>query len=246
MSTYNKNFLTKVGFRIDYNSIELGKLQEFAERIQPNFPIMEAEAGEEGMIDIDLVKKEVKQNITPILSWNFFNNERTKRIKIHPRYFVIEYNIYRNSEELMSDIKQVLIFIDDFDVKVVNRASLQYTNEIRLSGSDFLSWGNYINSDLLGQLKFITDSGQKIARSMGNVIIKEDFGDINLNYGLWNSNFPNEVNEKVFILDFNGYSRFPIDTEGENIEGFVKECNKKIESLFESIIEDGLRTELNS
>lgn len=246
MATYKTNFLSNVIFRIDFDQVEFGKLEEFTNKIKADFPILEIEAGEEGLLSFDFASKEMKQNLTPIKVWTLYDGEKKKKIKIHPRYFIIEYGKYNNSQELLSDVKIGAEFIKEFGVRTINRAGLRYINEINVDDKEFLKWDDYIDEDLIGSLKFIEKNSKKAARSMTNIVVKENFGDINVNYGLWNSNFPNEINEKIFILDFDGYSKFPLDAESLDVEKLVKEYNQSIEDLFELIIKDGLRGILNA
>lgn len=238
---YKKNFLTKVIFRIDFEQAKLGQLKLSTEKFKKEFPINEEERGEEGMVNFDFATKAIKQTSSSIISWNLFNKNRTKKIKIHPRFLFIEYLKYKNSTELLKDINLISGLIKDFEIKTINRLGLRYINEIKLENKDFLNWNNYINDHLLGSLKFVTDKKKSIARVMGQIVVKEENNNINFNYGIWNSNYPNEVNEKIFILDFDGYSKFPLDVESINLADIVKEYNKKIEDLFEGSIKEDLR-----
>jgi len=240
---YKRNFLTKVIFRIDFEQAKLGQLKTLSdtEKIKKEFPINEEERGEEGMINFDFVTKAFKQASSPVISWNLFNKNRTKKIKIHPRFLFIEYLKYKDSSELLKDINLISDLIKNFEIKTINRLGLRYINEIKLESKDFLNWNNYINNHLLGSLKFATSKKKNIARAMGQVVLKEENSNINFNYGIWNSNYPNEINEKTFILDFDEYSKFPLDAESLDLSATVKEFNKKIEDLFESSIKDNLR-----
>ena len=238
---YKKNFLTKVVFRIDFNQIKLGQLKYFSEKIEKRFPINEEEKGEEGVIDFDFKTKKVKQISSPVSTWVFYNKTRIKKIKVHPRFLLLEYNKYKDSTELLKDIKYIENFIHDFKIKTINKMGLRYVNEIELSGHDFLSWKKYINNKLIGSLSFATNNKKKLARFMSLIILKEEFGDINFNYGLWNSNYPNEINERKFILDFDGRSRFPLDVDNLKLGDLVKEYNEQIENLFEDVIKEDLR-----
>ncbi|MDP2918129.1 MAG: TIGR04255 family protein [bacterium] len=238
---YKKNFLTKVIFRIDFEQAKISQLKSFLEKFKKEFPISEEERGEEGMINFDFATKEIKQASSPIISWNYFNKNRTKKIKIYPRFLFIEYLKYKNSTELLKDINLVSSFIKNFEIKTINRLGIRYINEIKLEDKNFLNWNNYISDHLLGLLNFAIDKKKSVARAMGQVEFKEENSNINFNFGMWNSNYPNEVNEKIFILDFDCYSKFPLDTESLNLSNVVKDYNQNIEDLFESSIKEDLR-----
>ena len=242
---YKKDFLTKVIFRIDFDQVKLSQLEDFSEKIKKDFPINKEGKGEEGMINFDFKTKELKQTSSSVVVWDFYNKDKTKKIKIHPNFLFVEYSKYKDSKELLKDIDIVSSFIKIFKIKTINRMGLRYINEIKLKNKDFLNWNKYIDNKLLGSLDFATSNKKAIARAMGQIVFKENFGDINFRYGLWNANYPNEINEKVFILDFDGYSKFPLDTDETNIIKLVEEYNQKIEDLFESVIKEDLSKILN-
>ena len=242
---YKKNFLKKVIFRIDFDQAEFSQLKDFLEKIKKEFPINKEGKGEEGMINFDFRTKELKQTSNSVVVWDFYNKDKTKKIKIHPKFLFVEYSKYKDSKELLKDMNIVSSFMKIFKVKTINRMGLRYINEIKLENKDFLSWNKYINDKLLCSLNFVASNKKTIARNMGQIVFKEKFGDINFNYGLWNANYPNEINEKIFILDFDGYSKFPLDADETNIVELIKEYNQKIENLFESIIKEDLRKILN-
>lgn len=242
---YKKNFLKKVIFRIDFDKVELGKLKSYLEKISKAFPVIEEEKSEEGVINFDLKTKELKQESTSLISWNIYNKQKTIKIKIHPSFLTIEYFNYKDSSELLANISIAANFLKEFEIKTIKRLGLRYINEIKVEIKDPLDWSTYINDKLLGSIDFIKDNQKKIARAMGFIVFKEDFGDINFNYGLWNSAYPNEISEGIFILDFDGHSKFPLDTEGIDLDSLVKEYNKAIEDLFENSIKEGLRNILN-
>lgn len=241
MKKYKRNFLTKVILRIDFEQAKLSGLKLFAEKFSKEFPTIEEETAEESMVNFNFLTKKIKQEANVVSSWNLFNKSHTKKIKIHPKFLFIEYQKYKNSDELVKDVNIVSDFIKTFEIKSINRLGLRYINEIRLENKNLLNWDNYINDYLLGALKFATYIKKGASRAMGQIELKEENSNINFNYGMWNSNYPNEINEKIFILDFDGYSKFPLDVNTMNLSDILKEYNKKIEELFESSIEEDLR-----
>lgn len=243
---YKTNFLSKVIFRIDFDKAELGKLKGFAKDIENDFPIIEEQKGESGVINFNFKTKELQQETSSLTTWNLYNKDRTIKIQTQPHFLIIEFFKYSDSTELTPNMGFVSKFIKAFGIKTINRLGLRYINEIKIEDKkELLDWTPYINSALLGSIDFSQKNKKAIARSMGGIVFKEDFGNINFNYGLWNSAYPNVISEKMFVLDIDAYSKFPIDTDGLNLIELVKEYNKAIESVFESSIEDGLREVLN-
>lgn len=242
---YKNNFLKRVIFRIDFDRAELGKLKDFLGKIEKTFPIVEEKKGEEGIINFNFKTKELQQESGSLITWNIYNKSKTVKIQIQPKFLTIEHLKYQDSSELLSNVSIAADFIKTFGIKTINRLGLRYINEIKLENKDLLEWTPYINKNLLSSIAFSQEIEKTISRTMGMIVFKEDFGNINFNYGLWSSTYPGAISEKVFILDFDAYSKFPLDTEEINLPEMVKEYNKGIEALFEFSIEIGLRKILN-
>jgi len=240
---YKTNFLKKVVLRLDFEQAQLSQLPKLLkeENFKKYFPIGGEKKGEEGMIDIDFKTKKVNQVSNPITTWEFRNEKDTKKFIIHPRFLVVEYKEYSDSKELLIHTSIVSNFIKNFDIKTINRLGLRYVNEIVLQGKDFLSWDEYIDEKLLGSLKFAISNKKILSRAMSTMVFKEENNNINFSYGIWNSNYPAEIREKIFILDFDASSKYPIDAKEADLSSIVKEYNQNIENIFENTIKEGLR-----
>lgn len=243
---YKKNFLEKVVFRIDFDKVELGKLKNFLAKISSDFPILEEKKGAEGVINFNFKTKEVKQESNALVTWNVLNKEKTIKIQIRPVFLTIEYFQYKDKKDLLSNVQIVSDFLKEFGIKTINRLGLRYINTIKDVGGELLDWKPYIEEDLLRSIAFAKKNEQVLARSMGSMVLKKDFGNVSFNYGIWNSSYPNVISEKVFILDFDSFSKFPLDTEGINLGEIVEEYSNEISSLFELAITDKLRENMKN
>lgn len=242
---YKTNFLKNVILRLDFDKIELGKLKPFLEKYKTTFPDIEEKKGEQGLINFNFKTKELQQDLAPISTWVLYNSGKTKKIQIEPNSLIIEYLSYSDSTELLSDTSIAAEFIKEFKIKTINRLGLRYVNEIKIDNGDVLDWGDYINDDLLGSINFSQKNTLGLTRAMSILSFKKDFGNINFNFGMWNSSYPNIISEKTFILDIDAYSKFPLDTEDIKLDEIIKEFNHGIESIFENSIKDNLRSILN-
>lgn len=232
---YKKNFLSKVIFRIDFNETDITNLQKFSNKINKDFPSFKIEEGEEGSIDLDLKTKKITRNQSnKFKSWLFTNRRNTKLLRIERNFLSLEYNKYKDKRELICDIENIVMnFIDTSGVKIITRMGLRYFNEINLKESDYLKWDKYINEALLGGLRFTVTHNKKMARGMNLLVFKEEDGNINFNYGVWNPDFPGEVNKKEFVLDYDYYSVFPFEIGEVDLIEKVKGFNQGIEKIFE-------------
>jgi uncharacterized protein (TIGR04255 family) len=241
MATYKKNFLSKVIFKLDFaQNIVIGELKEYSEIVKKILPIKEKKDAIAGTVHIDFVSGESKQTNQNITVWVFFDKEKNRKLEIGMNYIYLEYSKYKNSAELIDDIEKLVIpFLKEYEIENAKRIGLRYINEINISEKKPLSWGKYIDENLMGSLSFIENNKMKISRSMGQIIIKEDLGDLSLNYGIWNKDFPNEILQKEFILDYDCYSNLGVSSD--EIVDRAKKYNKYIEELFELSIKDAFR-----
>lgn len=230
---YKKNFLENVIFRIDFEPIGLANLESLTKSVNKIFPVVEQQQGFEGEFAFNIADGQVIQEKREVISWLLSNKDKTKKMTVGPRSLFIVYDKYKNSEELLSDIKNVVsVFLSAFNVKTVNRVGLRYSNRIRIEDKNPLDWSKYIQPELLGSLNFVTKNKLKIARSMSQLTIKGEDYDLNFNYGIFNDGFPSEVSTRDFVLDYDCYSKFPIDSTELNIEERTKDYNEVVKSLF--------------
>ncbi|NTU66356.1 MAG: TIGR04255 family protein [Candidatus Moranbacteria bacterium] len=242
---YGKNYLSKVILRLDFDKIELGSLENFHnDELKKFFPLFAEKKDLEIGLSGDLVSNKISQTRNESVSYVFENSEKTKRFRVGERYVFIEYDKYSNSEELYKDIKVVIDrFILTFGVKTINRLGLRYINEIKLKEPNALDWKNYINKDLLGGLNF--SKNEILSRSLSQLVFKKDKGDMSFTYGVFNKEFPSEINIKEFILDFDCHSILPFELLEENILNRIELYHSHIEDLFEKCITQKFRDFLN-
>ncbi len=242
--SYKRNYLSSVIFRLDFfQDIAIGELREYSKKIKSILPIREEKEGVSGMINLDFTSGDVRQASRKISTWLFSNKNKNKKLEVGLNYIYLEYtnHSYKNSLELLSDINALIFpFLESYEIGTARRVGLRYTNEINLNEKNPLDWSKYINKKLIGGLDF---GSKKIARSMGQVILKEENGDLVFNFGMWNKDYPNQILNKEFILDFDCYSNLGISRD--KIIERVKEYNNIIEGLFEDSITDNFRKILN-
>lgn len=239
---YKKNFLKKVIFRVDFEQIELTQLSKFFSTIKDEFPNQEEQKGFEGAVQVNLESGKVKQEQKEFFSWIFSNRQKTKRFYVSSKFTILEYDKYRDSKELISDIEKFLSsFLNQFEVKTLNRVGLRYLNQIELKETNILDWEDYLDDALIANLKFSLKNSFNLARVMGQLIIKKENYDISFNYGIPNSDFPSEITRKEFLLDYDCHSKLPTEASDINIIEVAKTYNKELETLFEKSIKAKFR-----
>lgn len=247
MAVYKKNFLSSVIFRVDFDEIELGQLSAFSKTIKGSFPINEQKDAQEFSGVLDSKTGLFNQSHKKKVIWQFFNADKTKQLEIDSNFIVLSYFKYKDSTILVKDVEDIFSeFIKLFDVKTIKRIGLRYRNDIKFpKETDPLSWDKYIVKNLTSSFKFIESNKMKSSRALGQIVFREDDAYITFNYGLINTDYPNEIAKKEFLLDYDCVSKFPVEVKDFDIVEAVKKYNKYVEKLFELSISDDLRTVLN-
>jgi len=245
---YKRNFITNVIFRIDYPKIlnlsEKNPPSKFQDTIIKRFP--QIKENRQSKIKTEIVKDSTFNiNAESSVSWSFLNREKTIKTTIDSDYLIIEYFRYKNFTEFFKTIKYILDnFMKLYNIKIVNRLGLRYINQIKIDTGNPLDWDNLIAPSLFSVSKdFVKESDRNsISRSMHLLEINEEKNKLVFQYGMHNSEYPNPINRKEFILDYDCISKEEI----EKVEIFntIKIFNTIISKWFELSIMDGLRKEM--
>ncbi len=202
---YKNNFLTNVIFRVDYPKIleltEKNPPVKLQEKIIDHFQIVKEIPGE--IVEFKKKKADFSFKSEKKLGWEFSDKEKTKKAFIDPEYSWIEYYKYSNFEEFFKDIK--LIFdplIDSYPVKVTKRIGLRYINQIHLDSGSPTDWMEYINPDLFVFPKLIAKQEGSTLRYFNFIEVREKECRLKFQYGLFNSEYPNPITRKEFVLDY--------------------------------------------
>lgn len=243
-----KNFITNVIFKVDFpkilNLTEQKPPIKLQNIINEKFPGLEVKKIPH--IDAQIMKDsnlDIK-GTTKIL-WIFSNREKTKKVEINQEFFTIEYVKYNNFTEFFQTIKFIFKeFINLYNIKIINKLGLRYINQIKLETGNPLDWDNFINQNLFSVSKnFVKENNRSnISRSMHLLEINEEEYKLRFQFGMHNSEYPNPINRKEFILDYDCISKEEMET-GEVLNK-VKMFNKIIYEWFESSIMNGLRQEM--
>ncbi len=245
---YNKNFLTKVIFRMDYPlNLELERERpiELQKKIRENFPILEP-LEQIGITfrRIPGVSDDTDQLAKTI--WKFFSSDKKQEVEVDSNYLSVSFN--DNSYKHYSDFKETVehivnSFCEIYPTTIINRLGLRYINEIKVDDDNLFDWSDYINQDLIKNLDFYEDK-EKIVRAMNSNVIKIDEASfMNFKYGIFNPGFPGEIVEKSFILDFDCYTKEELNQS--DLFDKLDSYNLIMYEYFEKSIEQKTRDLLN-
>lgn len=246
MSKYNSNFLEKVILRLDFDDVSLAQLSDYQQKVSDVFDINTAQNGFEGTFNIDVVDGVMSQSKSELSIWELKSTTSPdKKISFSQKWISIEYNnkSYIDSDGLISDVdKYIQTFLEDFDVKIITRIGLRYINQITIPELESpLVWGQYINADLLGSLRFARERKSPLARNFTQHYYNLSSASLTFSHGIWNDDFPNAINANSYILDFDCNSSIPRDVSDVSLRTEIKSYNGIVEEYFEASIQDSLR-----
>lgn len=241
---YSRNFLNKVIARVDHLPILIldeERPSSFQELIRNEYPRIDELRG----IGIEMPKQGgslVSVEKLPVI-WKLNNKDRTIEIDLSSKYFSLVSSRYVGFLEFFDRLSDVYNhFVENYSPSIITRVGLRYVNEISLDGNPF-EWQNLLNENLYSTLNAFPNMRSSFARSMHQLHFTGDDYKIVFQFGIFNSEFPNTIAKKEFILDYDCISEEEI--EPQEVIGKFTRFNDLICELFEQSIGDGLREIMN-
>lgn len=243
---YKTNFLTNVILRVDFPKVlSLDREHppaDFHAKIKEWFPDVRELPG--GVFQIELKGNAdggPKVSTQEAMAWVFSNKDKTKTVTVQSEAIAIEFSKYKDFEEFSGVAKSVFdVFFNIYDVvNVYKRVGLRFIDQIRVNTGNALDWDNMINPALVAISRDFVRGTVPIKRSMHLLEIKDEGCDLRFQFGLFNSEYPNPIARKEFVLDYD--CSWTDETEISDIFGKVKTFHKIILKWFEMSIGDELR-----
>ena len=242
MHEIRKNFLTKVIFKIDFEErrkIHIDYIQKVKEKINDELP--KYTKGQSETIEVMMGPDEQKTIKRRSEVFDFKNEEETEWIHIAEDAVWIEVSKYVSFERFRRLIKTV---VDELNLLGNSaRLGLRYINQITLNDGDPFDWEKWVNSNLIKSIEFV-DEKKFLARCMGIIEYNYDEVLMRFQYGMYNSEFPNPISKREFVLDYDCYTKETHDfnetfTLLNRMHDLVKEkFNYSIGSEFKKIIKE--------
>jgi uncharacterized protein (TIGR04255 family) len=238
---YKKNFLTSVIARIDmvspHSSLKNEIPKEMSNIALNYFPISEPKSAFAQEFTIE--RSKFSTNKEDFIEWNFFGENREKRLMVNQNSFFVNYQEYENYQTLY---KEFIEFSQNFFLVFPDaqpkRLGLRYINEIDAKGVNPLNWDNEINKKLLCLLRLNYPDSHPI-RIFHNYEIKCTDYKLRFQFGIHNPDYPAAIIRRRFILDYDAYYEGLI--EPSEIPQYLNKFHSKIQELFEDSITDKLR-----
>lgn len=230
MTTYPRNFITQVIAQVNFQPILKLKNEtpdDFQETIREQFPRIERKES----IDIELLIKPgggLPSLPEKLSTWEFINKEQTDKISLNYKVINFSSKEYKSHDLFFSKVELMYNnFYKIYRPGLINRMGLRFTNEIKLKGNP-LDWDGYINNNLYCSIKAFPDL--PISRVMSQLHINYGDHKIIFQFGIYNSEYPNPISQREFILDYDCSNNEECEPEGvlTKLELFYED----IKSLF--------------
>ena len=245
---YEKNYLTQVIFQLSFSPIL--KLDtspgDFQEQIKGRFP--QPKEGQEITVKGSMsLKGDMKTDMSVEAvrkRWLFFSKDESKSITIASNLFSLEYKKYQNLEATSDDFNFLWEkFQNIYQVETLERVGLRYINQIVLPSGEPLDWKGYIDEKIIAAtLDVPAPESHRLCRSTHATYWLQDDHRITFQYGIQNSDFPNPLVKREFVLDYDCSSMGP--TDASDAENCLIRYNELIDTLFEINIGDRLREDM--
>ncbi|MDY6895401.1 MAG: TIGR04255 family protein [Thermotogota bacterium] len=245
-NVYESNYITNVIFRVDFPKIlELNEQKtpiKFQEAVSERFPKLEEIKG--GVLDVKIEKDmDISLKHENKVTWEFSNKEKTKKVFINSDFVSIEYLKYEHFADFLNEIQFVFdTFTSLYPVKISKRIGLRYINQIKLDSGDPMDWNNLIHPSLFSNYNEFKLENIDILRSMRLLELKEGEYRLKFQFGLSNSEYPNPIARKEFILDYDCSTNEELEIS--EIFNLAKEFNIIIYRWFENSILEDLREKM--
>lgn len=241
---YKNNMLTEVIFRIDFANpiieIQNAVNSNLSRKILESFPIQERTNSQELVIG----QGNTFQNMSVVTEWKYYGKNRERTLILTKDCLIITLKEYTGFDEFGTFIKEVSrTLFKEYETVQLRRIGMRYINTFGINEGELFDWKDYINQKLISFFDFY-QSKSNYSRLIGNIEFNGNDFNTKMQYGMVNPNYPTVIKQKTFIIDFDCYSDFFMDTYTE-VEEFAIKAHDKIVELFEKSIEQKMRDLLN-
>lgn len=249
MTTYQRNFLSRVIFQLKYDPIltlEAESPAKFQERITSIYPGLvtkkkiEVQANiKDGKLTTQLTKERQV--------WEFQAADKKRSLAISADEFSLVYSEYKDKSQIIDDLHNTWpVFQALYNANSLSRVGLRYINKISIPDGNPLEWTNIVNEDVRTStfISCAAGTNYKLSRSLHEVHWVESDHRIALRYGIHNPDFPNPIAKREFLIDIDCVSIGEI--RADDAEKCLVSFNTSAESFFEKCIGDTLRERMRS
>ena len=188
-SSFKRNFLRTVIFQVKFSenqSIENNK-NEIIEMFRSNFPKRLSMIGDGFEIIFDRNKTPLVQKFQDQKGVELRSIDGKKALSINSSSFTytVAGNVYKNYNELKSDLSLLDVFFKKFNIATLNRVAIRKLNvvDFKAGKNPISGLKHLINQDLLANLSYFP-SNDKVSQNVQTVNYIQNPFQLNLKYGM--------------------------------------------------------------
>ena len=226
------NFLKQVILRLDFIG-EINRSQQVLDDIKRAVLDVLPEFEARDLVSVEMTVDQVQKTTKEKRFKSFFlhNNSTNNSLVLEPNAIIIDLKKYNNYEELKELVQKVIQNLREQPPSIkISRIGLRYINQIIIDEGDPFDWTELIKKPLICSLDFIEERNE-LSRSVGVIEFNKSDYNVKFQYGWFNSEFPNPIAKKEFLLDYDCYSKN--ETDLSSIFSCIDELHQEIKELFE-------------
>jgi uncharacterized protein (TIGR04255 family) len=242
-TAYKRNYLSNVILKIDFNPLEKwndsSSRKLIQEKMKTDFPRCETLKGQ----DFELIfgpdsSPTVKTNTTRE-GLRFSDSETKNFVVCDSTSFLYETTIYTNFTDFYSSFEKYFsIYREIFPLNTTKRVGLRYINQIYIPEGGTFELKDYFDSKIIPTYEGIVNNTKPL-RLMNISEFSFNRSLLRFQYGMFNSEYPNPIAKKEFVLDYDLYTNEEIHVD--SIKDEVQSYNDTITECFENSIGNKLR-----
>lgn len=244
MPTYKTNFLKQVIFQVVYSTPALKlHIDTSLSELCSQKTGAQVTQGQNASVRFNLANN---KQLAPEITTRWMFQGVKFQVIVQADMLQIINVAYDNHLEFHAVINDIFNKLKQLYSPAISRVSMRYINNINFENGGSFEFNNLIDPDLLnGVVKF---KDEKLTRSIGQILFAKDAEDLSVTflYGFINSQFPNIIAKREFLLDYDCYTDYTNQPDKNiPINDILSKISNKINGLFEKSIMDGLREKMN-
>lgn len=226
------NFLKQVILRLDFLG-EIKRSQQVLDDIKRAVSDILPEFETRDMVTVEMTIDQAQKTTKEKRFKSFFfrNNITDNSLVLEPSAIIIDFKKYNNYEEFKGVVQKVIQNLGEQSPSIkVSRTGLRYINQIIIDEGDPFDWTELIKEPLVCSLDFVEERSE-LSRSVGVIELNKSDYYVRFQYGWFNSEYPNPIAKKEFLLDYDCYSKNEIDIS--SIISQINILHEEIKNLFD-------------
>lgn len=250
--SYSNNPLSEVLIKLQFATIKNieQKMDSFYEKIKNELPFKGVKSNPKISINIKNEQGSIKTDYEPS-SWYFHKTENVSEspivIEVTKNSVLLDFNANIGEYSCFEEFKEKYISLlsnalSVLNIESINSIGLRYINNINCSEGNPIKWGGLISEDLL--LDSLLNKYDSPSRAMTDFFFEKNGFLVNFKFGIFNTEFPNPIARKEFILDFDCI--WSNDMDSFNIEKITEKMHDTISELFEESLTEKYKEYMDS